>query len=134
MKKSLIFFGSILAIVVIAWGVFIGNVLITNFSKHPEVIGSSQDNFHTSAQTTVYTVGPSTNGTVTLAATSTGRTFLRIVSTSTNVYVGYNGGYSATNREPLSSPLVFDLDHMYTGTIKAAGDTTSTVSVTTFTR
>ena len=113
---------------------FIGIVTLVSFKGKEEFIGGS-DVRSTKAETVVYTVGPSNNGTQTIVATSTSREWVRIVATSTGVYVNYGGGaYSATTREPLLpyEPLVFDSEHLYIGTITAKADATTTVSVTTF--
>lgn len=121
--KKLIFISVILFFVVCSF-------LFVGYRQGSDKIGSSQDNRTTKAVTVVYTVGPYAS--VTIAPTSTNRVLTRITTTSTASYVSYNGAYSATTRERLESPFVIDFDHLYTGSIRAMADATTTISVTEF--
>lgn len=108
-------------------------VLVLDFNRvESPAIGSSQVNFTTTATTTAFVLSAGTAAQI--APTSTSRVFMRIVTTSTGVYLRYGGGAATVaDGEPLSSPLVFDLDHIYTGAISALAPAGATVSVTHFT-
>ncbi len=133
MKKFLPWIGfSLLSVLLIATGIIVGNRVDERLQEMDiDVLGSGQDNRVTYSTTTVHTLSPSFAARM-LLATSTERQLVRIVATSSGIYLGYNGAYVAAQREPLSSPLVIDLDHLFTGAIHAISDATTTVSVTTF--
>jgi hypothetical protein len=109
----------------------IASLFVVGCVPNDGFVGSSSDNRTTKASTVVYTVGPYAD--VTIAPTSTSRVFTRITTTSTVAYVSFNGAYNTTTRERLESPFVIDLDHLYTGSIRARADATTTISVTEFT-
>lgn len=114
-----------------AFSLFVGVLMLSRPHKQTNtgLVGSANNNVVQSASTTVFNLAAGTAAQ--LVATSTNRVWTRIVTTSTGVYVRYGGAVATVaTSEPLSSPLVFDLDHLFIGTISVISPAAATVSVT----
>lgn len=112
-------------------GITLGALVATKTAGEP-AFGSAVDNINTVAVTTQYGIGP---GVATqIAATSTGRMLMRIVSTSTTAYLKYGAAGTVANSEPYQEPLTFNFDQMYVGPVYAIASVSGTIAVTEFSR
>lgn len=111
---------------------FVGFSFYSQYQQTEQFIGSAADNRNTVASTTLFTVGPLAS--VRLIPTSTSRLLVRVVSTSTSMFLSFSKPAVAngTASEVFANPFVLDFDHMYTGAIWAIASATGTISVTEF--